>query len=219
MKPYTLPPSYHLGGPGCGCFLEPPGHPTYFVRPVYTKYGNHPAKGPGYYIDGKGTNSWDEVARLYGSEKYPKLPLDHPRTRLWIKCLYGHMQHCYRPSWAPQEYGKPGTIIYPVQDWDEKSAAAVKANGVPKVEDHAAVLEIRKFYPEYQPEQDLIDQPPVSGCGSEGSWWETESERPTPETCKPRYEGGSMSRHPINGTWCQWCGWVSSEADLVRKQT
>jgi len=214
VRPYKLPPSYHLGGPGCGCFLEPPGHPSYFVRPVYTQYGNHPSKGPGYFIDGKGTDSWEEVAKLYGTTKYPKLPLDHPRTRAWIKCLYGHFQHCYQPSWAPLEFGKPGTIIYPVQDWDEKSVAAVKEHGAPKPEEHSAVLSIRKHYPDYQPEPDLIAGPSSYGKMGEGHWWETDAEKPTPETCKPRGEG-SLSRHPINGSWCQWCGWVAPEKVLA----
>jgi hypothetical protein len=207
MKPYTLAPSYRLGSPGCGCFCEPPGHPLYFVQSIYTKFGNNPPKGPNYFLDGKGAENLDEVSALYGSAKYPKLPLDHPRTRAWIKHLYGYMHDCYRPSWAPVEYGKPGTVIFPVQTWDDKSREAIRVHGEPKPEDHSAVQFIRKYYPEYQPEPDLINARSGYGIGSEGDWWETEAERPSPENCKPR----NLGPHPINKTWCQWCGWVSSE--------
>lgn len=63
---------------------------------------------------------------------------------------------------------------------------------------------IRRFYPEFKTE-DYTGGPGLLERHS-GNWWETEAEQPTPETCKPRY-GGGRGGHPVNSSWCQWCGW------------
>lgn len=153
------------------------------------------------------------------------LPLEHPRTRAWIEHTYRHHAHCYLDAERP-ENGRPGTLIYPVPDyklkhftddvrWSEEYRTAAKAEveafnsqereraeriAIP--ENHSAVRVIRSFYPEYSPDADLwlIDNQPDS---ISGMWWETEAERPTPEQCRPR----SVGPHPVNGEWCQWCGW------------
>ena len=69
-------------------------------------------------------------------------------------------------------------------------------------ENHAAVVTIRRYYPDYEPELDLIANPPAHP----GDWWERLAEKPTPETCPGKYG----QKHPMGGTWCQMCGWKES---------
>jgi len=87
----------------------------------------------------------------------------------------------------------------------DKIYAEARALATP--DNHCAVVYIRKHYPDYEPDLDLIDNPPSS---SDGNWWEVEAERPTPETCKPPRWGGL---HPMNGKWCQHCGWHEEEEE------
>jgi len=234
LREYPIPPTYFLQeDPGNGCVGDPPGFPTYFTRSIYTKYGNSPPchlpqmvirtqDFRCYVVDSgwKGHSSWDEK---YGKFKklmrrlWKPLPLDHPRTRGWIVGKYKHLNHCYNG------YGDD-TVFWPVPGWklkhfhdDERFSDEwrTKAREVVSVankeiveearrlatpENHSAVRSIRSFYPEYEPEINLIENPPKHHGGN---WWETEAKCPSPEECNPR----SMGPHPINGSWCQWCGW------------
>jgi hypothetical protein len=224
-KNYKLPAAYNLGSEGCGCAGEPPGHPRYFVRSIYTKSGNCPPYNkPQYYLNGTGFMDLKEVDLLYGTNSFPKLPLDHPRTRGWIKGNYKHFNHCYYHP-TEKEYNRPMTVIYPVpnyklksfvddprfsDEWREKEKASIEAynNDIFKMtkevavpENHCAVVIIREYYPEYLWELDLIENPPKIT----ETWWERINEKPTPENCP-----GSKSlrtKHPVNGSWCQVCGW------------
>lgn len=233
---------------GSGCSMDAPGFPSYFVQHVYTSRGDSPNRGPVAVIEFEGAYRVIETAENWPKEGemaermrklWQPLPLDHERTRLWILTCYSYFKTCYADAERP-EYGRPGTLIYPrpgykrekfrddarfSDAWREAERARVaevnriedeRAAAVAIPENHRAVLAIRKFYPEYQPELDLIANPPSAyGCGSGvGSWWETEAERPTPEKCAPR----SIGAHPVNGTSCQWCGWVEAgrEAEVSK---
>jgi hypothetical protein len=75
---------------------------------------------------------------------------------------------------------------------------------------HCAVQGIRRFYPDHEPRLDLIKNPPRHIA----TWWEILSERPTPETCPGETLqwgkwglGGRSNAHPVNGNWCQVCGY------------
>ena len=238
LQPYTTPTSYHLQkDSGNGCAGDPPGYPTYFTRSVYTAQGNSPRRGAtlvlgGYVVekneDWEGVKGWDE----YRAERdavlhslWNPLPLDHPRTRAWIRDSYRHLNKCYRDEERP-EYGRAGTLIFPVpsyklkkfydearfnDDYRTKERAAVdaynraefdRANAIATPDNHMAVVKIRRFYPEYQPEQDLIDNPPRQ---VEGMWWETDAVQPTPENCCPRWHLHAFGKSGAG--WCQWCGW------------
>lgn len=157
------------------------------------------------------------------------LPLDHERVKLWIAETYRHHATCYYDDSKP-ERDNDHTLIYPVpsyklakfvdderfsDDWRTKAKAEIEARNheiiryagnVAVPENHSAVRIIRRFYPEHQPDLDLIAHPPTKVVGQ---WWETEAQRPTPETCRPR----SIGPHPINTTWCQWCGWYSDSEE------
>ena len=148
------------------------------------------------------------------------LPLDHPRTVAWIKAVYKHLHNCYYNKDADES---DKTLIYPIpsyelksfkdderfsEEWRIKERAAVdQANAetiavamkIAVPENHMAVRSIREFYPEHVPDPELINNPPKSTP----TWWEQFSECPKPEDCP----GGMGQKHPLNGSWCQVCGW------------
>lgn len=244
LKTYVLPATYRLQqGSGNACAGDPPGFPTYFTRSVYTQYGNSPPhgrpqtvivfEGVNYVVDDGKWNSWEEFEgkreKLF-LELWNPLPLDHERTRLWILGTYKHHNHCYNGF-------RDDTVIYPVPSYKQKSyrddpkwkeeyvqahrnevdafnaqlEEQTRALAIP--ENHNAVRIIRKFYPDYQPELDLIADPGEKGVGQ---WWETEAVQPTPEQCTAtqRHQGSGW-HHPINGSWCQWCGWHAEESEVA----
>jgi hypothetical protein len=206
LKIYRLPPTYYLQqGSGYGCAGDPPGYPTYFTRSVYTKFGNKPPHGPHLVITYDGQHYIVDDVKWEGLWK--PLPLNHPRVRLWVMSTYRHHQHCYNGH-------GDNMVIYPVSSYqddprwkdeyreahraevDEERARELVTPG-----NHNAVRIIRAYYPEHEPDLDLIANPPQVNVGS---WWETEAEQPSEEKCAETQRWGY--RHPFNGSWCQWCG-------------
>jgi len=234
---YKMPPSYHLQrGSGNGCAGDPPGYPSYFTRCVYTQHGNTPPRnhavstvitveGVNYIV---GRNDGSDAYKQRLQRLYKPLPVDHPRVRLWILSTYKHHQHCYNGHGEDM-------VIFPVPDyklktfkdderWNETYREALRfevdsfntmVRGQALLtctpDNHNAVRIVRRYYPDHQPELGLIDNPP-DGCAP--CWWETEAENPGPECCNTtmRHYDGSFWKHPINGSWCQWCGWKEEEA-------
>ena len=133
-----LPQGYHLQrDPGNGCFLDPPGYPTYFTRSVYTPLGNNPQRGPTLVIDSpdgprvvftaetewlKGETHETATARRRALLRglYAPLPFEHARVQAWVAAVHHHMQQCYIDEGAvaePFEHGGPATIVYPVPSY------------------------------------------------------------------------------------------------------
>jgi hypothetical protein len=99
------------------------------------------------------------VDKQYGRAAFPKLPLEHERTRAWIRVLYGYFNHCYHRDNEVPGSGKDleivrsgdvavknpfgETIVNP-----DEYETWVKANA----HRHEAVVHAQKYYPEYQPE-------------------------------------------------------------------
>lgn len=214
---YHLPPNYHLGKPGNACFLEPPGHPRYFVQAICTSGDNNPRRPPYYYLNGTGYENLEDVDR-----EFVPLPYDHPRVKAWELEAYSHYNHCYHDE------AEDDILIFPVpyyklktfyddprfsEEWRAKEKAAVKqdndeiiarATKIAVPENHEGYRSIKKYYPEAQPRLDLINAdkiPPV------GNWWERLEECPSPDKCPGEYG----KPHPVNGTWCQFCGWRAKE--------
>jgi len=233
LPTYNKPPSYQIQtDPGNGCFLDPPGYPTYFTQSVYTKQGGTPPRGVTLILMGRVVEShsdwkpdmdWDKLSKIRASKLrklWNPLPLDHPRTVAWIRAVYKHLQNCYHNKGSDES---DKTLIYPIpsyklksfvdderfsDEWRIKERAAIdQANSetitnalkVATPENHKAVRLIQRFYPEHQPDTELIKNPP----SSTPTWWERFSECPTHETCP----GGMGRKHPLNGSWCQVCGW------------
>lgn len=165
------------------------------------------------------------------------LPIDHPRTRAWMASRFQHLHTCYLHP-TELENGRRKLVIYPVPSYelqtfhdvprfnDEYRAAGVReANefnsmvraerqAIATLDNHAAVIAIREFYPDWTPtafeaNEILAGEVPANYPQERGNWWETATERPAPENCPGQY---SM-KHPTGGSWCQWCGWKASEAE------
>jgi len=182
-KNYNIPPSYSLGGQGCASFLEPPAHPRHFTQSIFTRYGNSPARGPNYYFNG---NGYDEISEV--DQHFEPLPYDHPRVKAWEAYAYAYFRKSYSPD---------GTV---------RDCSKSVDNGPPS--HHLAYLLVKKYYAQAEPRTDLIENPPSWGKGGGiGTWWEKLEEKPTPETCP----SDSIGKHPVNGTWCQACGWVEGK--------
>ena len=221
---YQLPPTYRLGESGCGCFLEPPNHPRYFVRSIYTSSGNSPRYGlPQYYLNGNGYTELEQVDRLF-----KPLPLEHERTQEWIKTIMSYFKNCYSDPDKPANVSN-NTIIWPVPDyklktfvdderfsdeWRAKEKASIEqankeiidnARKIAITDNHQGVRFIRKYYPNFTPTVDLLLN--NNAYGNRGDWWTVLDKRPTPDNCP----GDMGHKHPVNGKWCQFCGWHETE--------
>lgn len=240
LQTYTLPGTYRLqDGSGNGCAGDPPGYPTYFTRSVYTQYGNNPPykqaqtvirfEGVNYIVQGKGVDF--EAYKALMAKLYKPLPIDHPRVRMWIMSTYQHHKNCYNGHGDDM-------VIFPVPAYKLKSfkddvrwnakyrralkaeilahnkmvTAAHKLKATP--DNHNAVRIIRRVYPDYQPELALIENPPAEHVPD---WWESEAENPGPGRCTETQRHGRSHNweHPINGKWCQWCGWKEEESAVA----
>jgi hypothetical protein len=161
---------------------------------------------------------------------YVPLPFDHPRTQGWVGDVFRHHRHHY---WHPTEVGDHG---YPRRSYfwtgtepsggaslqqfkddprfnDEwraverrrielENQALIEAHRAVAIpQNHVGVIRVREFYPDIEPAWfvPLIEEPP----SRVGLWWETEDIQPTPATCPGQYDRS----HPVNTTWCQFCGW------------
>jgi hypothetical protein len=201
--------------PGNGCSGNPPGHPTYFTRNIYNFLGNNlqDQKMVIYYCD-----KYYIVGKKVLHALWKPLPLDHERTKLWISCTYKHYKNCYNkfngdiiifpvPYYKLKKYNyderwKEEFIKHHCKEIDEFNNNIIKENEKVAIpENHSAVRFIRKFYPEYQPDLELIKNPPENNIGL---WWETIASQPLEKECAATQRWGF--KHPFNKTWCQWCG-------------
>lgn len=178
----------------------------------------------------------DDYKRQDSSERFAKLmrslwaplPEDHERTRHWMASVYKHQGEGYRLAGMVGQYGRGSETLFiqagKLAHWqehrlfgharfaklharcDSKSWASRIITRYlmrhVKPENLVAVHIIRRYYPEHQPMPEL-GVALAAAHGNVPTWWETEATAPTAETCKPR----SMGPHPINGSWCQACGW------------
>jgi hypothetical protein len=237
---YRKPPAYQYQvEPGNGCYGDPPGFPTYYTQNVYTSHGNNPSKGPTLILDHHVIEraewtpgeTWETQsaarAELY-RRLYVPLSIEHPRVTAWIDSQFRHFKHCYRDT-EREEYGKPGTLIYPVPGyklktaridphWTDEYKATVQAEAdafnkqereradrIAVPSNHLAVIYVREIYPTFEPTPAQLAGIFGSPYGP-GDWWERHAERPSPAECiPPRWFG----KHRSDG-WCQFCGYVST---------
>lgn len=75
--------------------------------------------------------------------------------------------------------------------------AACEVVAIP--ENHDGTIIVRRYYPEFQPTAELI----AAEYHRPGNWWETLATNPGPDRCPGQYGHA----HPVNGSWCQFCGW------------
>jgi hypothetical protein len=235
MSGYAKPPTYEIDrGMGSACFLDPPGYPSYFIQHIYTMHGNSPGrKGQATeLIQGRVLMRAEESyekreAKL--RKLWKPLPYNHPRVRAWIVAVYKHMKSCYRHPSYTDKSGKMETLTMYSEhfrmktfhddprfsdEWRVKAQAEVEAwntemrskwEAIAKPGNHMAYLSVREYYPEHEPDIELIENAPEY---SEGDWWEVYDHKPSPEECPGTARWGRSGRpHPVNNTWCQLCGW------------
>jgi len=234
----VVPPGYSLSeGMGSGCFLDPPGYPSYFLRYLYTPRGNNPRWGPQVYIlDPEGTPRIIKNPSVLYRRLYLPLPENHPRMRLWLAAVYTHMARGYiNPTgkFAPS-HGK--IMFWGLEPFSPKhfqddprfsddyrsmeSQAVTQFNQklsqewdrIALPENHAAVQHVRQYFPHHKPEVEWIEDP--STCPRGANWWEVFGSVPiNVDECSAQLHiqhGSSYPNrwsHPVNVTWCQQCGW------------
>jgi hypothetical protein len=243
---YTKPPSYYISDSmGSGCFLDPPGYPTYFIQHIYTQHGNEPYRGPTAVIknrviersweDGETWENRQSAHKALMDKLYIKPALNHPRTKEWINTLYKYFQHCYvDDSLGDNARHADKLIIYPVPSYQleqyniskykkeyrikelrnkRRDAIATKndiiiekAKSISTPENHAAHRHVIEFYPDAKPMTSLIETQQKAF-----TWYETLPRKPSPEECPGESRWGAGHRHPMNGNWCQVCGWEKGE--------
>lgn len=194
---------------GNGCAGDPPGFPTYFTQSVYTRHGNNPDRGYSMVIVHNGTAygvepaSWSGTWEEHQAKRdalmrrlWQPLPLGHPRTQAWIRATFSHHRHCYH---APgfKDWSKD-MLIWPGGCLGQTPFGKIE-NEVATPENHDGTILVRRYYPEFQPTPELIE----AGFNHPGNWWETLRDQPTPANCPGQYSHA----HPVNGSWCQMCGW------------
>lgn len=239
LKPYVKPESYTIDSHmGSGCAGNPPGHPSYFVRSVYNRFGNEPNTGTKEVIEynGKlyalpdfweGSKNWNECKakrdRLY-KRLYKALPEDHPRVVAWINATYSHLKHCYRDPYAVKQQDE--LLIYPVPFYKLKT---------PRVDfkrwSVEYIIEYCKEIADYN--QSVIDYARTIATPDNHKAVIAVREFypdhvPTDYLIYTPYRMGSwwereseqptqytckgndyLGAHPCNKTWCQECGWDS----------
>lgn len=120
-----------------------------------------------------------------------------------LKNLEFEVEHARKHSafdkWTPIEQGK---FIADVEANNKRVTRFCEIVAVPA--NHDGTIIVQRYYPDFFPTKALLDD----GLESEGNWWETLATKPTPQTCPGQYGNA----HPVNGKWCQFCGWHEEEA-------
>lgn len=162
LPAFTLPPTYHLGRAGLGCAFDPPGYPTYYLRPVYTKRGDDPPRGPCTTLAGRVVATAEGDASVADDAPlgrllaglYRPLPMDDPRVSAWIAEVFRHLRGCY----ADPKNGSPRV----------PSLGDTLPLGWEVVSNLSAVRLIRKTYPAFEPSLALLNGPDTLPT----AWWE-----------------------------------------------
>jgi hypothetical protein len=228
-----------IAATGQGCFMCPPSHPDHFKHLEYRDGGSGSVAlssviedEDGYYSEHLEEHLLEEIRQTFAKWENTKPAIDNPRTVAWMTHVYAHLNHCYKDDKAeaePFEYGKPATLIFPVPSYklrqfhdDHRFSDTWRENEVRQInlandeirakyakvctpDNHAAVRFIREYYPEHTPRLDWIAQAPKNP----GSWYETLEAPPKPEDCPGDVK--VKIKHPVNGSWCQFCGWYEEK--------
>jgi hypothetical protein len=161
------------------------------------------------------------------------LPLEHPRVQAWIADVYKYFGGCYvdprtensthvssfmfsmlagRALYevATDVFGLTVSselrdYLYPAK-YDMPSdhplyAELTQLRKEVKERTYRPTTYIQEFYPDFK----HTENPPAPT----GHWYTLMAERPTPEECPGELGWGNTptSRHPVNSSWCQVCGW------------
>lgn len=107
-------------------------------------------------------------------------------------------------AWHAAEAERIALVNAAIDAENTQTAAQYRAIAIP--ENHAAVHYVRRYYPELSVE--ALTPYITTVPRSPGNWWETLPECPSPDACPGQYS----KAHPVNGNWCQFCGWRAADA-------
>ena len=207
LEVYKKPPTYKISRrEGVGYFMDPPGFPTYFLRNVYTQYGNTPPRGPDCVICLGDTayrvpDLWDlDKHRQLMRRWWAPLPLEHERTTAWIRSCFAYFVKGWQLTDSPAVAGPEFKGSCKTPDEIKRAAADLGAD----LAKYRPVAYVREFYPDADPEALVNEYGNLSA--RPGDWWERFSRQPSPDEC-PGDDIGRRRQHPTSGTWCQFCGW------------
>lgn len=231
---YKMPRTYYAGSPGMGCFMDPPGYPTYYVQPVYNSHGNTPRNAPDAVIMGP-DGEYRRLDRVYVKSDdrqaasketdrrwaklirslWAPLPLDHARTVAWIRVGFGYFRGGWLPSVGSRNAADPEFIGRDAHEiralvagtfWTGQSIKPPR-----DVRTYRPVDHVLEYYPDADPVAVFNDHVDYGAYGKAGDWWTTASERPTPETCPGMVaaHGSTWPTHAEAKGACQWCGYPS----------
>lgn len=129
---------------------------------------------------------------IYPPHKHNETPFGKMR---WLEFEIENAKN--RRDFDKWEFKHEESFVRDILDSNNKILELFRQFATP--DNHAATVAIRKYYPEFNPTDELI----AAEYDSPGNWWETLSDKPTPEDCPGQY----MYRHPVGKDWCQFCGW------------
>lgn len=228
-REYTLPPTYRLqqAPGGNGCYLDPPGYPTYFTRRVYTQHGSSPARGPGMLLFGRAVPEYTgdgEAQWALWRAIYRPLPIDHPRVVEWMGNLLRQKANCYQIPKELSRSGRDTMMVWPLpgyelkkfvddprfsDEWRASARAEVETWNMERIEQlrpysgvghHRAVLAIREVYPDFSDE--AAEKMIAAGSKLLSSWWERHDVPPLPGQCP----GDREVSRTHKDEHCQFCG-------------
>ncbi len=153
-----------------------------------------------YMVPGKEELSWHDKKRhlIWPGGCLGGTPFGDIRKIENMIEFYGECKNW--DKWLPEERQK---VIDSVNS--ENAAITRMCEEVAIPENHSGTIIVRRYYPEFQPTDELIE----AKYQNEGNWWEVMATRPSPEECPGQY---SMN-HPCNGSWCQMCGWHETKKE------
>ena len=208
----------------------PPGHPTYFMQDICgSSTVTVIITAPG--VEGSRVITVFEYNIEFGKDEFDKLvsslwkplPLDNPRVRMWVRGEYRYFGSCYNKDKSPETRRD---FHWPIPAYELKASRFTGEPGQKDKDDyievrrphaipenHRAVLNIRKFYPDYEPDLELIENPPSEGpVGYDLRWWKRYCVQPRPEQCDDVIvlDSGVRKHHTLAGI-CRTCGNVGEE--------
>lgn len=177
---YKMPAGIHLQeNPGNGCFMDPPGYPTYFTQSVYNAHGNELRNGPYtvladpggklFVVDGKELSAlWlplpyvdldtleGEKIEQHGGKFFvgEQNVTSVIRLAIWMQDVYWYFGGMYVNPELPEN-----THVEKLVSWNASKGEQYRPSFA-TVENYRPVTYIREFYQEHQPVQEWIEQKP-----------------------------------------------------------
>jgi hypothetical protein len=152
-------------GRGQGGFLDPPGYPTHRFAFLEYRGSRSTDYESAISVDTAGEYSWVPAA-VKGRAR--RLLAEHPPqcTEEWLRSVYGYFRGCYSPDGEDRNVSRC-LIVKPNPDGDGYVLGPFGRDGhldeLPPADRHLAVMQVRRFFPDHEPREDLIANPPPWG--------------------------------------------------------